>query len=434
MTREERFKAAQDARAKAERESKGFGSFEIPDFKGLLLAQDKCQVFRLVGESLEMREKPSDALLIERSMVKDDDGKWFTLIWDQDSDWPMRKLMRSLAKYKWNKELNSGKGGRVYVNDGCELLKRFNTNNEDNKKVVSGMEPKKFVLINAIDRMDDWCKENKHTKMVSWTLNEQDGKEYYTHGMSSGLYKHIFDKKCAEIGHHFEDVDFVLRRFTQDSRPDEQTNYVIHWNEEKTAIKKWSDKDKVDYYSHIVDGDMTDEELAYERYDLENIPFISKPTPSGVILKKLGKFIKAVDQKYELDIYNQLVELKEIEREEWEATKKETEHSTFVNSKEEEKDEEVSEDLPNEVEKPAKVAKTVKEVKPKVELTDEACELFVGLSKIRELPKDLALIKSIDIENQEIEYVEGDRTDCPQCGTEIHFDLTVCPACGVEFA
>lgn len=439
MTREERFKAAQEARAKAAREAGGFEGAEIPDITYLPLTQNKCHVFRMVGESLEMREKPTDPFMIERSMVKDDDGKWFTMIWDKDSDWPMRRLMRVLAKYKWDKELNSGKGGRVYTNEGCELLKRFNTNNEDDKKVVSGMEPKKFILANVIDRMDDWCKENNHTKMIAWDMKEQDGKVYYTPGMSAGLYKTIFDVKCAEIGHHFEDVDFVIRRYSEKTRPNESTNYVLYWQEEKTAIGQLSKKDDVDYYSKIVEGDLTDEELSYVRYELENIPFISKPTPAGVILKKLGKFIKAVDAKYDLDVYTQLVELKEKEMEDWKNKKKEEEQKDFVKSShgnEEESEYEDSEDeLPNEVEEEVVAPpknKVTKQVQKKVEITKDAIELWPGLERIKDMPNNLKLIKNIDVENQEITYVEGEIAECTQCSSDIHNDLTVCP-CGAEF-
>lgn len=449
-TREERFKAAQDARKKALDEKGGFGSFEMPKYEFVDIGQNKCVVVRLLGESVETRKNPTDPLQIKRSLIKADDNTWFTLIWNtEDNDWPMWNLKKTVAKYKWNKELNNKKGGPEYDHDGDPLLIRWLTNNQQTA-IKNGFDPKSVVLINCIDRMDDWCKENKHSKLLSWCTTEKDGKVYYENGIHSSLYSSIFDKKCTEIGDHFEYVDLVIRRYDEKTRPDDQTNSSIYWKEEKTAITRWSEKDKKDYYSVIVEGEITDEEKAYERYSLENVPFVSKPTPAGIILKKLGTYIKDVDKAYGSNVYEQLVELKAVEKELWEQEKKDKETSNFMGSsspttkqnKEEMSDSPEGDDLPTEPEKEVKEEKPVKKVPKKeveslkaTDITDTMITLWPGLELIKNKPEELALIKKIDVENQEIIWNTDDMATCgdDKCGEEIPNAAKVCIYCGAEY-
>ena len=49
------------------------------------------------------------------------------------------------------------------------------------------------------------------------------------------------------------------------------------------------------------------------------------------------------------------------------------------------------------------------------------------------MPENMALIKSIDIENQEIVWNATDLAACGNCENEIANDLTVCPYCGQEY-
>ena len=298
MSRKERYEKAKKAREAAEKSRGGYGSpVEIPDFEALVLKQDKCHVLRLVGEVPEARENPSDALMIERSFIRSDDGNYFTMIWHPDKDWPFRVLSRKLGKYKYVDKK------KVYENEDCELLHYYNTNGKENPSVFeSGMSPSKFVLINAIDRMDDWCVKNNHTKMVAWDVNEVEDKKFYTWGIKSGLFKEIFDVKCTSIGAHYENVDLVVRRFSQKQKPADDVYYQVMYDEEKRVIQNWSDKDKVDYMSFINSNeDLSKEEMAYGRYSLEGIPFVSQPTPMSIIMNKMEKEVRRFKVDYPLD-------------------------------------------------------------------------------------------------------------------------------------
>lgn len=428
----QRFEAAKKAREKAEKERKssGFGGpTEVPDFEYLELKQDSCQVFRMVGESIEMRKQPTDPILVERSIIKADDNSFFTCIWHPDKDWPLRVLARKLGKYKWEPKTKT----RIYENEGCEYLARYNTNGKEKaSSFETGMAPKKFVLANVIDRMDDWCKENKHTKVIAWDSSTKDDKTYYQPGMSYGLYKFIFDNKCTNIGSHFEEVDFLVRRFTEKTRPSDDTYYIVAYNEEKRVIENWSNKDKIDYLSYFSNESyLSDEEEAYERYSLENIPFISMPTPMGVVMNKLEKFIKGIDSKYGWNLWELCVEWKEKEIEARNANK-EKEETTKSASKKEEQEEQ--EELPSEVEKPVtKMKKVAKEEKS--EKTDtipsEAYEMFEGLGKLSK--EELSKVKSVDLDEMEITFSIPADVQCPTCEKDFPESFDTCPFCGETF-
>ena len=203
-------------------------------------------------------------------------------------------------------------------------------------------------------------------------------------------------------------------------------------------------------------GGLTQEEEKYELYPLENIPFISKPTPAGVILKKLGTFIKDVDKKYDLDVYGRLVELKAKEKEQWEQEKKEKEKHTFVNSKSEsEYDDEVpfsqenldkEQELPTEVEEQSNpIQRVIKKTKESGEekkkgltsedISQEMVELWPGLELIKDSPNDLALIKEIDLENQEIIFNVSCNAVCgnDDCKESMPEQMNICPYCGTQY-
>lgn len=431
--RHERFLRAKKAR-EAKAKNSEFGPIEIPDFEPLLLEPDKCQVFRLVGEVPEDRRNPTDAILVEKSIIKADDGSFFTYIWHPDVNHPFRQLIRKLTKYKYD-----GKK-KIYENEGCELLNRYLTNNKKNPlPYESGMAPSKYVLINAIDRMDDWCKVNKHTKMIAWDVNEVEDKKFYTWGMKKGLFNEIFDVKCGSIGTHYEYIDLVVRRFSKNTKPADDIFYQVIYNEEKRAIQNWSNKDGIDYQSFIVNSeDLSKEEMAYERYNLENIPFVSMPTPVGVIMNKLETFIKKADKKYGWNTWEAMVEWNAKEIAELKAHNQEhkEDHSevSFNTSKSHvvtETEEEEDAELPTKVETPVnKVQKKVVKEK-KVDFTEEMYEMFPGLSECPEHIKKH--ITFVDVENEIINFdIESDAR-CGECENDIPDEFDYCPYCGTQY-
>ena len=458
MTAEEKAKERllkfQQAKAKAE-QAKSHGNFpkeEVPEFKTCVLSKDKPRIIRLIGNSPLMRESVYDGLIVKRAFVKTDDDKWTTIILSDDRDNPVNKLWRTIiGKYTYDKENKT----KIYANKGKPSFERFIRNGkkpEDCLASEKGMMTDTFYLFNCLDRTDDWCKENKHTKLLCWdsTTKEVDGKtvEYPTYGIKPSLYNNIFDEQCTALNRMYDEFDVVVKRL---SKKLGDSWIQVFSPEEKSKISQIGlDPNKVTM------NYLSEEEESYEKYKLEDIPFVSRPTSVGYVLRVLGKLIKACDLDFGTNLYEEFVEYAEKEKKEWESRKaetKETESAEDTSTEVESEDEEVTEEtpsfdsmetveteessddeLPSEVEEPtptapiqkvAKVAKVAKfdpmslknTILPFVDkLTDEEHSHIVGVN-------DDGSVKFDD-----------ETALCPQCGHEISDSInSACPFCGVEF-
>lgn len=461
MTPEEKAKERllkfQQAKAKAE-QAKNYSSFpkeEVPDFKTVILKKEQPRIIRLVGNSPLMRENPTDGLIIKRAFIKTDDDKWANIIMPEDRDNPINKLWRTIiGKYKYNKDTKT----REYENKGKPSFERFIRNGkkpEDCLASEKGMMTDTFYLFNCLDRGDRWCQENKHTKLLCWdsTTKEVDGKtvEYPVYGIKPSLYNNIFDVQCTKLNRMFDEFDVVVKRL-KEKLGDSYLTVCIP--EERTSIKNMGlDPDKVTM------NYLTDEEESYERYKLEDIPFVSRPTSASYVNRVLSKLIQQADIDFGTNLKEDFAEWIEKEKKEWEAKKAETKEteSTEDTSAEVESEDEIEEttstetpsfdsmktveieessddELPSEVEEPtptapiqkvAKVAKVAKfdpmslksTILPFVDkLTDEERSHIIGVN-------DDGSVKFDD-----------ETALCPQCNHELSDSInSACPFCGVEF-
>lgn len=445
----------QEAKKKAE-QAKSHGDFpkeDVPEFKTCILKKDTPKIIRLVGNSPLMRESVYDPLIVKRAFVKTDDDKWTTIIMSDDRDHPVNKLWRTIiGKYKYDKENNV----RIYENKGKPSFERFIRNGkkpEDCLASEKGMMTDTFYLFNCIDRTDNWCAENKHTKLLCWdsTSKEVDGKtvEYPTYGIKPSLYNNIFDEQCTALNRMYDEFDVVVKRL---SKKLGESWIQIFSPEEKSKISQIGlDPNKVTM------NYLTEEEENYGKYPLEDIVFVSRPTSASYVNRVLPKLIKQCDIDFGTNLQEDFALWIEKEKKEWESRKAETKEtesaedtSTEVESEEEAVEETTStttfdsmktveiessdDELPSEVEEPtltapiqkvAKVAKVAKfdpmslknTILPFVDkLTDEERSHIVGLN-------DDGSVKFDD-----------ETALCPQCNHEISDSInSACPFCGVEF-
>jgi len=320
MTAEEKAKARlakfQEAKKKAEEEKASKGGFpkeDIPQFECCVLKKDKPKIIRLVGNSPLMREVPTDPIIVKRAFVKTDDDKWATIILSDDRDHPVNKLWRTIiGKYKWNKETNT----KEYENKGKPSFERFIRNGkkiEDCDAKEKGMTPDTFYLFNCIDKTDNWCKENKHTKLLCWdsSTKEVDGetREYPTYGIKPSLYNNIFDEQCTALNRMYDQFDVVVKRL---SKKLGDSWIQVFSPEEKSKISLLGlDPNKVSMEY------LTDEEDSWEKYVLEDVPFMSRPTSVSYVLKVLPKLIKSCDLDFGTNLYEEFVEGAEKEKAEF---------------------------------------------------------------------------------------------------------------------
>lgn len=446
MTRAERFAQAKKARELAQKEKQGYGSVDVPKMEFEALTPNTSHIVRLIGNALEMATEPTDPIQVEKSLIMGDDGNYFNVIWSNDKDHPMRKLMRTiLGKYTWDAE----KKCRIYENADIPVFKKFMTNGVENPSPFStGMLPQKYILINCITRgeNDTWCKDNKHTKVLCWdvTTKEVNGetKVYPTWGVKPSLYKEVFDTKCTMLNRHFEDTDFLIKRYDKKTKPSNDVYLSVVTPEEKSVIRNFGEKEGKDFLSYINDDYLSKEEESYERYVLKDIPFISAPTPCSVILNKLEKFIKEVDAEFGTNHYGEFVEFKAKELEELKvksAEKKHEEESKTVTetSKVEESVKETvveveENDLPTEVEEPVVkkiVKKTVAETIKSFDLS-AYYDSFPALVNLTDSEK--SMIIGVDENKGEFKFNTTDIAECP-CGGEIPDIYSSCPYCGARF-
>ena len=458
MTAEERAKARlekfKQAKAKADADSSGFPKEEVPDFQCCVLKKDTPKIIRLIGNAPSMREVPSDALIVKRSMCIDDNGDWATIVLSDDKDHPINKLFRTIiGKYQYNKETKV----RTYENKGKPSFERFMRNGksvEECGTLEQGMQPTTYYMFNCIDKTDDWCKENKHTKLLCWESKnkEVDGKirTYYTYGVKPSFFNEIFDTQCTKLNRHYEDFDFVAKRL---SKKIGDSYLTVCIPEEQTAIKNMGiDPSKVSMEY------LTEEEEKYERYNLENIPFVTKPTSASYILKVFPKLIKQADIDFnngEPKLYNAFVEWKEKDIEELKKLNAEKGESSETTSSDEntstvenEVTEETTvtteqsfdtmetvetsseEDLPTEVEEPTP---TVTKKVVKVANTFDPLALKTIFPYIDKLTDgERSEIIGYDETTKKLKFNSNSICECP-CGVEIPEDYTSCYACGAVF-
>ena len=458
MTAEEKAKARlakfQEAKKKAE-EAKNYGDFpkeDVPDFKVCVLKKDTPKILRLVGNSPLMRESVYDPLIVKRAFVKTDDDKWTTIIMSDDRDHPVNKLWRTIiGKYKYDKENKT----KIFDNKGKPSFERFIHNGkkaEDCLASEKGMMTDTFYLFNCIDRTDNWCAENKHTKLLCWdsTTKEVDGKtvEYPTYGIKPSLYNNIFDEQCTALNRMYDEFDVVVKRL---SKKLGESWIQIFSPEEKSKISQIGlDPNKVTM------NYLTEDEENYEKYKLEDIPFISRPTSASYVNKVLGKLIKQADIDFGTNLQSDFAEWIEKEKKEWEAKKAETKEteSTKDTSAEVESEDEVTEEttstetpsfdsmgnveteessedeeLPSEVEEPTPTV-TKKVVKTAKFDVTTLYDKFPALKTMSE--EDRKLIIGYNAETDEFKYSTDELATCPECGREIPDPWKSC-SCGVSF-
>lgn len=441
MTAEEKAKERlakfQMAKKKAEEEKNSHSSFpkeEIPEFECCVLNKEKPRIIRLIGNSPLMRENPTDPYIVKRSMCIDDNGKWSTVILSDDRDHPINKLFRTIVgKYKYNKENKT----RTYDNAGKPSFERFMTNGKSKEQLSAyerGMQPDTYYMFNCIDKTDDWCKENKHTKLLCWdsTSKEVDGetRTYYTYGVKPSLYNEIFDIKCTNLNRMFDQFDVVVKRL-KEKLGDSYLTVCIP--EEKTVISNMGlDPSKVSMEY------LTDEEENYEKYVLEDIPFVTRPTSAMFFNRNFSKLIKQCDIDFGTNLQSEFAEWIEKEKKEFAQKNKDTDKSEnsvnddYSDTQPNDMNDDESNELPSEVDDnptptvimQKKVAKTI--VFDAMSLVDK----FPHIADMSE--EDRKLITGYDVNNNEFKYSTTDIAECPECGRDIPDSWSSC-ICGVRF-
>lgn len=323
------------AEAEANRSSSSGNNNQITyeDQKWVGLEQGKYHIMRIVGNPPEsmtpgFKAADTDAHEIYYSEIKADDGKKFQLRLPVRGDLPekdhlMWRIIDKVLTVTWVNKVKSYK----YQDKFPDIFNKVKFGGWDssnpaeakNHQYSKGWTGQKIVLMNVIDREDKWCAENKHTKLLARQITTKQ----YPDGtvaefVSKGIPSYGFLNKLGGLVANYktwENYDIGVKRTGIKTEPYQIINATAFVNGKIPEIPQ----DKIPLVNL---NPLTDEERAYERY---NIAKLFGPVTYAKIDAKLGASIKLIDACLGTNFYNELQSLKAEEAAKWEAEKTEKE-------------------------------------------------------------------------------------------------------------
>jgi hypothetical protein len=313
------------------------GDFEEIQTVGLV-AQKEI-VGRIVGNPIEQRKNPTDPkLILQSQIVKPDKKGYIRLNWPMieksgkyipDPDWIVTKFYNKVNEGRWVKYsegILKDKDGKVYPadymnakqkngewvksNSKTKVFEEVDANSKTGELYPKSFYPSKRVVANWIDRHDDWCKENKHFKILTakktpYEIDVEGGgkKTIYFEdtGIPSSLYDKIFEH-CSAVG--TMDIDLVITKIEKDYKVFDITDYPKYVSKSSSEIG--------------VKTRISEEEKTWTMYDLDKLYKVSSYRK---IQKYLAPLFKLCDAELGTSFEKELDELVRIEKETYEAEK-----------------------------------------------------------------------------------------------------------------
>lgn len=324
--------AAAMAKKDAERQANaGSGSYqkEYEEVHYMRLETGKFGVCRILGAPVDYpdpnyQRKPYDFKEVVLCEIKGEDGKKYTLKLpvpsrNKNENHIVHRLYAEVAK----KANVNGKSVAVYEEkfpDLFEAVSKTGYKKEEGKSYQynSGLKGDRVVIFNVIDRTDNWCKDNKHTKLICRDVQE-DGVSWAKPGLKSFGFLPRFNTLVAKYKKSHTKFDVAIMKTGLKDNPFELRN--ASYFKEKDCIEELTNNDGslVDVDSISVDV-LSPEELAYTPYDLDKL---FRPTAYRTINEKIGWIFKLADAKLGTHFTEELNALIEKEKEEYEAWKAE---------------------------------------------------------------------------------------------------------------
>ena len=465
-------KSEEDEKNRAARGSgNNTGSFTYETQEWVGLVANKPHILRLTGNPPEsmtpgFKADKFDAHEIYFETVKDDNGDRMQLrlpchAADINDEHIMWRIINKVKEVDWVPDpQNPGKKKRVYKHERTLVFDKVthsgwdvnNPKEADSYKYAKGWGGQQVVIINVIDREDDWCKINKHTKLLSKKISVKDGVAYPTVGVPSYGFLNCLSKLSKVYG-PWENYDVQVVKTGQMNTPYEVKNATFY----KSAGVPEVDQSKLKFIS--VEPSLTPEEKEYGRY---NIALLYKVTPYRAIRDRLGKTIREIDATLNTHFYDELNGLAEKEIAEIEAKKAEK----AENAESAETVAPVMAPTSDPIETPVdtNVAPVQESVAPAATVTPtpaapvaeqpvarttrgtanistlapEKIAALKGWLKLTPAQKDLItdviLDASGNVENVLYKEEAGNQCNCNNCMKPSPLSFTSCPVCGCDFA
>lgn len=470
--------ASEKEREENEKTSKNYQKREYEAIKYVGLSKEHPTIVRFVGNFVSEdpkahRPNPTDMKFMHISKIKSDDGKTTFYLYlplrgdDPEQDHLMWRIIDKVYAKEWVKDPATGKNKpietfKIKHPDVYEKVNKGGYTEADGKwpyMYARGWKGPEMMLINVIDRRDDWCKTNKHTKLISKNVNvTAEGKEYAEFGVPAygffgpltnlrNNFKMGWEKYDVVITKTGEKLDTVTNMF----------NGTAFTN--PAAIAANLDKSmgiSADEYKFISqEPALTEEELNYGRYDLdENFRVTSYRT----IDKYLGKTIQLIDNAINEDLINAgesanshfYADLQALVKEEAAAWAKERAANEATDAAPATPTQAApapaaqpaqSFETMVPVQEAAPVARTVSQEAPASGLTPEKLAVLKGYNELsteqKSYIKDVVLNSDGTLNHIEWTETAPSLLDCPKdmggCGQLSPNSFSVCPACSKHF-
>lgn len=425
-----------DDKEKGNRKSSSNYEASYEEMKWVGLENDSAKIVRIVGappESMTPGRKSSDtdAVEIYVSRIMNDANKKVVLKLPPHADdfkdeHIMWRIINKVKEVEWVPGAN-GKNEKKYKYVGYpwydKVVHGGFSPTDQQYSWTKGWSGQQVVIFNVLDREDSWCKENKHTKLLSKRVNQvvQDNGNVVEYP-DTGVPSYGFLTKLSElVGKYgsWEKYDVAITKTGEMTSP-----YVV---KNATAFAKCPEDiaraelgDKLKFVSQEVQ--LTPEELSYERYNIKNN---FKVTSYQKLLSDFGNTIKLIDGDLRTTYYDELKALAEKEKAEYEAKKAEEAANAPA------EDSIPTESISESTEKPAR-SRVVD-----MALSADKIAALKGWDSLTE--EERKLIKDVELNDdgsvKTITYTTADDlADCPDCKFEAPMAIsTCCPVCGLKF-
>jgi hypothetical protein len=441
----ETFQQSEDSRGKFSGWSNDGEDIQFCEFQN-----NKQCVFRFRGSppDPQFREEPTDPKIVQFSRIVKDDGKSYSEIyWQQDEagevdkNWILSRFFKNVFAYDWvnytQDEMNADPekakrtGYKRFLHANHPIFQKY----ENNRTNSRNLYPPKYsagrlVVANVIDRQDNWCKENKHTKILVKKIDRWEDKrtgdevQYVAEKGFPVTVLQLLYKEILPFHTEFDwnQIDLVIERFK------EKPYYVV---------KDANDPKLYPYAKELASADpLTAEEESYELYDIDKNFGASS---YGKLMACFGKTMQKWDEEFGTTFYAELSNLYNEEKEHLAKEKGETTDETAPAKQEETSEAEVKE--PEQKKRSVKREATTNDSATSDDGVPTKEQLFPYYPKLS--AEDKAILDEnfdgVDMDAKKVKWKSqfgGCECSFPVLDTQSTspMDISTCPVCGSEFS
>ena len=411
-------------------------------------------------------QSPNDTdikIFMHSQVVCDDGEKYVHINWPAkvktqktgvkivaDPDYILTKLYNKVMERSWiaypegKTEIRNGRkctGEWKYHHKDTEIFKRIQLNGKRGE--FTKFEPKERVVMNVIDRSDDWCEKNKHTKILVSKINvgkpyknEATGEmitpSYPDKGISNSTYDVIFETLVKKTGGWNKDIVIKKTGVKLD------TEYKIY---EAIPARVEVGDISSEVFATCKDEGIPSDWVLYDTKKLTNASSAFK------LKKSLEGLFKLFDATFNDHLLEELKEIAKIEEEEYKKSHpSETSAETSIDAQKQEQAKALTTET--KVEEPAKRERTSPVANSPKPVAELCAENFESWNKLSEDDKKI-LINHIDHFNGTIPVyktqINGKPVELGPCSpdpcyykgtnetTNFPLDMKVCPSCGAQY-